>query len=223
MQIVAQILFLIALVFGIAFFVRNIKRMLRNIKLGKTIDRSDHSSERWSKTLRIAFGQSKMVKKPVSGFLHVIVYLGFIIINIEVLEIIIDGLFGTHRILSFMGSLKQMKNMQTASEWDKYHERIDKSYKTIEANKRAKLLLSAKRAAQGARGVVIAQGSTLMEQNSVVANLEDTVFWINKGAEMTVREIDLRLASKLQAAAWNTSTSLLTNLGSAYGVSQMKV
>ena len=52
---------------------------------------------------RIALGQSKMVKKPISGFLHVIVYVGFIIINIEVLEIIIDGLFGTHRVLSFMG------------------------------------------------------------------------------------------------------------------------
>jgi len=136
---------------------------------------------------------------------------------------IIGAVMAVTSVLSFMGSLKQMKNMQTAAEWDKYHERIDKSYKTIEANKRARLLLSAKRAAQGARGVQIGTGSTLMEQNSVVANLEDTVFWINKGAEMTVREIDLRLASKLQAAAWNTSTSLLTNLGSAYGVSQMKV
>ena len=62
-----------------------------------------------------------------------------------------------------------------------------------------------------------------MEQNAVVANLEDTVFWINKGAEMTIREIDLKLAGKLQAAAWNTGTSLITGLGSAYGVSQMKV
>jgi len=136
---------------------------------------------------------------------------------------VIGAVMAATSVLSFMGSLKQMKNMQTAAEWDKYHERIDKSYKTIEANKRARLLLSAKRAAQGARGVQIGTGSTLMEQNSVVANLEDTVFWINKGAEMTVREIDLRLASKLQAAAWNTSTSLLTNLGSAYGTSQMKV
>ena len=126
-------------------------------------------------------------------------------------------------VLSFMGSMKQMKNMQTASEWDKYHERIDKSYKTIEANKRARLLLSAKRAAQGARGVHIGTGSTLMEQNAVVANLEDTVFWINKGAEMTIREIDLKLAGKLQAAAWNASTSLISNLGGAYGTSQLKV
>jgi len=137
--------------------------------------------------------------------------------------VIIGAVMAVTSVLSFMGSLKQMKNMKTASEWDKYHERIDKSYKTIEANKRARLLLSAKRAAQGARGIQIGTGSTLMEMNSVVANLEDTVFWINKGAEMTIREIDLKLAGNLQAAAWNTGTSLITNLGSAYGVSQMKV
>ena len=52
----------------------------------------------------IALGQSKMVKRPVAGILHIIVYLGFVIINIEVIEIIIDGLFGTHRVLSFMGT-----------------------------------------------------------------------------------------------------------------------
>ena len=49
---------------------------------------------------KIALGQSKMVRRPLSGFLHLIVYLGFIIINIEVLEIVIDGLFGTHRIFA---------------------------------------------------------------------------------------------------------------------------
>ncbi|HKL36073.1 MAG TPA: (Fe-S)-binding protein [Salegentibacter sp.] len=103
MQIIAQVLFLVALLVGIGFFTRNIRRLIRNIKLGKEVDRSDNKGERFAKMARIAFGQSKMVKKPVSGFLHVIVYVGFIIINIEVLEIIIDGLFGTHRIFSFMG------------------------------------------------------------------------------------------------------------------------
>jgi len=125
--------------------------------------------------------------------------------------------------LSFMGSVRQMNNMRTAAQWDKYHEKIDQSYKTIQANKRARLLLSEKRAAQGARGVVIREGSTLMEMNNVVANLEDTVFWINKGAEMSVRDIDMKLASNLQATAWNAGTSLITNLGSAYVTSQMKV
>ena len=103
MQIIAQVLFLVALVAGIGFFIRNIRRLVRNIKLGREVDRTDNKGERFAKMARIAFGQSKMVKKPVSGFLHVIVYVGFVIINIEVLEIIIDGLFGTHRILSFMG------------------------------------------------------------------------------------------------------------------------
>ena len=124
---------------------------------------------------------------------------------------------------SFMGSMKQMQNMQTAAKWDKYHDEIRRKYNTIQANDRARKLLSAKRAAQGARGVVIAEGSTLMEQNTVVKNLEDTLFWIEKGAEITAREIDFKLTNKLQATAWNTGTSLLTNLGSAYTVSKMEV
>jgi len=103
MQIVAQIVFVIALVAGIGFFARNIKRVIRNVKLGKPVDRSDKSGERFAKMAKVAMGQSKMVKRPFAGFLHIIVYVGFIIINIEVLEIIIDGIFGTHRIFSFMG------------------------------------------------------------------------------------------------------------------------
>ncbi|MAM19104.1 MAG: (Fe-S)-binding protein [Christiangramia sp.] len=103
MHIIAQILFVIALLAGVGFFARNIKRLIRNIKLGREIDRNDRAGERFAKMARIAFGQSKMVRKPVAGFLHVVVYLGFIIINIEVLEIVIDGIFGTHRIFSFMG------------------------------------------------------------------------------------------------------------------------
>ncbi|MFO7719885.1 MAG: (Fe-S)-binding protein [Gillisia sp.] len=103
MQLITQLIFLLVLIAGIAFFTRNIRRVIRNIKLGRKVDRSDNSGERWAKMGRIAIGQSKMVKKPVSGILHIIVYIGFIIINIEVLEIIIDGIFGTHRILSFLG------------------------------------------------------------------------------------------------------------------------
>ncbi|CAL66610.1 (Fe-S)-binding protein [Christiangramia forsetii] len=103
MQIVAQILFIIVLVAGIGFFARNIRRVIRNVKLGKEVDRSDNAGERFAKMARIAIGQSKMVKRPIAGFLHIIVYVGFIIINIEVLEIIIDGIFGTHRIFAFMG------------------------------------------------------------------------------------------------------------------------
>ena len=103
MQIVSQILFVIALVAGIGFFARNIKRVIRNIKLGKEVDRSDNPGERFAKMAKVAMGQSKMVKRPIAGLLHIVVYVGFIIINIEVLEIIIDGVFGTHRIFSFLG------------------------------------------------------------------------------------------------------------------------
>lgn len=98
MQYLPNILFIITLIAGIGFFVMNIRKISRNIKLGKDIDRFDNKSERWRNMAMIALGQSKMVKRPLSGFLHVIVYVGFVIINIEVLEIVIDGVFGTHRI-----------------------------------------------------------------------------------------------------------------------------
>ena len=103
MQYISNILFLIALVVGIGYFTKNIRKVIRNIKLGQNVDASDQSKERWGNVLRIALGQSKMVVRPVAGLLHIIVYVGFIIINIEVVEIIIDGLFGTHRIFSSFG------------------------------------------------------------------------------------------------------------------------
>jgi len=103
MSYISNILFAILLIVGVGFFVRNVKKLIRNIKLGKDSNRNDNASERWRNMIHIALGQSRMVKRPVSGILHIIVYAGFIIINIEVLEIIIDGLFGTHRILSFTG------------------------------------------------------------------------------------------------------------------------
>lgn len=103
MDYISNILFLIILALGVGFFVKNIKKLLRNIRLGKDLDRSDNQPIRWKNMAKIALGQYKMVTRPISGILHVIVYVGFIIINIEVLEIIIDGLFGTHRIFGFLG------------------------------------------------------------------------------------------------------------------------
>jgi heterodisulfide reductase subunit C len=105
MQYLSNIIFLIALAIGIGFFVKNCKKILRNIKLGYSIDHSDNNSTRWKNVIRIALGQSKMVVRPVAGLMHIFVYVGFIVINIEVLEIIIDGLLGTHRIFSGMGVL----------------------------------------------------------------------------------------------------------------------
>ena len=98
-----SILFAILLIIGFGYFYTNIKKVVRNINLGTTINRSDNPKERWANMAMIALGQSKMVKRPVSGILHIIVYAGFIIINIELLEIIIDGLFGTHRVFASLG------------------------------------------------------------------------------------------------------------------------
>ena len=105
MSYISNILFALLLIAGIGFFTKNVKKLIRNINLGKDIDRSDHKSERWKNMINIALGQSKMVSRPVAGLLHIVVYLGFIIINIEVLEIVIDGLLGTHRVFSFAGGL----------------------------------------------------------------------------------------------------------------------
>lgn len=102
-SLLPNILFALLFIGGIWLFVRNVKKLRRNILLGKEVNRSDQPGERWGNMLRIAFGQQKMVRRPVSGILHIIVYLGFVIINIEMLEIIIDGLLGTHRVLSFLG------------------------------------------------------------------------------------------------------------------------
>jgi heterodisulfide reductase subunit C len=104
MDYLPNILFAIILGLGIGFFTINIKKIIRNIKLGQDINRSDNAKQRWSNMGMIALGQSKMVKRPIAGILHIFVYVGFVIINIEVLEIIIDGLFGTHRIFSFLGT-----------------------------------------------------------------------------------------------------------------------
>lgn len=104
MNFLPNILFAIALIFGIGYFTINVKKLARNIKLGQDVDVSDNKSQRWKNMIAIALGQGKMVRRPIAGILHIIVYLGFIVINIEVLEIIIDGLFGTPRIFSFLGS-----------------------------------------------------------------------------------------------------------------------
>ncbi|TYA58919.1 (Fe-S)-binding protein [Formosa maritima] len=98
MNYIPNILFAIALFVGLGYFAKNVKKLIRNIKLGQDVDVSDNKSQRWKNMTRIALGQGKMVKRPIAGILHIIVYIGFIIINLEVLEIIIDGLFGTHRI-----------------------------------------------------------------------------------------------------------------------------
>lgn len=105
MAYIPNILFGLILTGGVGFFVKNLNKLRRNIKLGKSVEIEGPTKERWANMARIALGQSKMIIRPISGILHIIVYVGFIVINIEVLEIIIDGLFGTHRIFSSLGSI----------------------------------------------------------------------------------------------------------------------
>lgn len=103
---IAQLLFLIILAAAVYLFSRNVGKIRRNILLGKDINRSDQPAKRWKTMAKVALGQSKMGKRPVAAILHLFVYLGFVIINIEILEIMIDGLFGSHRVFSRpLGSL----------------------------------------------------------------------------------------------------------------------
>jgi len=98
-----NIIFLVVLIAASGAFAFQVSKIRRNILLGRDVDRSDRKGERWAMMTRVALGQSKMVTRPLAGIMHVLIYVGFVIINIEVLEIIIDGVFGTHRIFAFLG------------------------------------------------------------------------------------------------------------------------
>ena len=100
-----NILFILVFIAATALFTFNAKKIIRNIHLGRKLNRTDRKAERWKLMARVALGQSKMVVKPVAGFRHILVYVGFVIINLEVLEIILDGILGTHRLFApFLGS-----------------------------------------------------------------------------------------------------------------------
>ncbi len=100
---VSNIIFVLLFLTGVALFTIKVREIIFNIRLGQALNRTDNKGERLRTMLRVAFGQSKMMSKPIVGVLHFFVYVGFIIINIEVLEIITDGIAGTHRAFSFLG------------------------------------------------------------------------------------------------------------------------
>lgn len=100
MQYLDNVLFLILLIAGFGLFGKSLMKIYRNIRLGREINRSDRKAERWETMARVAMGQSRMTARPVAGILHLFVYVGFVIINIELIEIIVDGIFGTHRFLA---------------------------------------------------------------------------------------------------------------------------
>ncbi|WP_223706566.1 (Fe-S)-binding protein [Niabella beijingensis] len=100
MQIAQQILFVLLFILAVVFFTKKITQIRRNINLGRDEAINDHPAQRWRNVLLLALGQKKMFRNPLVGVLHFFVYAGFIIINIEVLEIILDGAFGTHRLFA---------------------------------------------------------------------------------------------------------------------------
>ena len=106
MSYIPNIIFISLLISSSGLFIRNLLKIKRNINLGKgeTLE-FNNPGKRLKNMLRVAFGQSKMVSRPVAGILHFIVYVSFVIINIELIEIIIDGIFGTHRVFSPIGSM----------------------------------------------------------------------------------------------------------------------
>lgn len=105
MEYLDQIAFVLTLAIAGYFLVGRINQIKKNINLGKKADYSDNSSERWKTMLLVAFGQKKMFKRVIPAFLHLLIYVGFIVINLEVLEFILDGLLGTHRLFApYLGS-----------------------------------------------------------------------------------------------------------------------
>ena len=100
MEILQQFIFLFALTTSIFLFTKQIKKIRRNILLGQPEALNDNPGKRWKNVFLLAFGQKKMFKNPLVAILHLFIYLGFVIINLEMLEIIIDGLAGSHRIFA---------------------------------------------------------------------------------------------------------------------------
>ena len=101
---IQQIIFVICLAVAGYFIYKRVSRIKANIQLGRDEDRSDHPAERWKMMAIIALGQKKMFDRPLVAFMHLVIYVGFFIINFEVLEILVDGIFGTHRIFApFLG------------------------------------------------------------------------------------------------------------------------
>ncbi|MFN8438633.1 MAG: (Fe-S)-binding protein [Cytophagales bacterium] len=102
---ISQVIFSVCLAIAGFFLSKSVKRIYRNIHLGKAFEIKGDTTERVKKMFLIAFGQKKMFDRPIPALLHLFVYLGFLIINLEMLEIVIDGIFGTHRVfLAVLGN-----------------------------------------------------------------------------------------------------------------------
>ncbi len=100
MPVIQQIIFIVLTIFAIILFIKKASEIYSNINLGHDEDLSGDKGKRWRNVLLLALGQKKMFRYPLVGIMHFVIYAGFIIINIEVLEIVLDGVFGTHRMFA---------------------------------------------------------------------------------------------------------------------------
>lgn len=104
-QVLQQLLFFLVAALGIGLFAWQVRKIRANILQGRDRPVAGPVSERINKTILVALGQQKMFKRITPALLHLVVYVGFIVINVEVIEIMIDGLAGSHRILRVLGPL----------------------------------------------------------------------------------------------------------------------
>jgi len=102
---IPNLIFILVFLFAAGLFYFKVRTISHDIKLGKPIKIVDNKLRRWKLMAKVAIGQSKMITRPVPALMHIFVYVGFIVVNIEMLEILIDGISGTHRVFSFTGSL----------------------------------------------------------------------------------------------------------------------
>jgi len=97
---ISSIIFLVLLVGSSAFFAYKVRQIIQNIKLGRSVNRTDNKGERLKTMIMVALGQSKMVSRPIAGIMHIFIYVAFVITQIELIEIIVDGASGSHRIFA---------------------------------------------------------------------------------------------------------------------------
>lgn len=94
---ISNIIFIVVLLGSTGFFIFNVRKIIANIRLGREENRSDNKGERWKTMIRVALGQSKMTARPIAAILHIFIYVAFVITQIELVEIVIDGISGEHR------------------------------------------------------------------------------------------------------------------------------
>jgi heterodisulfide reductase subunit C len=115
MELFQQILFVVVAGAAAVLFLKRIFRIRANILLGRDEDRSDQPGKRWRNVLLIAFGQKKMFKKPIPALLHLMIYVGFLVVNIEGIEFFLDGMTGRHRTIAGLLQQWNMTGFYTAT------------------------------------------------------------------------------------------------------------